>query len=102
MSEYIGGKASLELGEKEPFSEFALGALEGRFWLPGRSVCIGGRDPAQGVHPSAVEALGVRNGQLRSRWSLLTTPSPNPHGPRSAGVRAEGPRLVWVAAGWAS
>ena len=23
--------------------EIALGALEGRFWLPGSSVCIGGR-----------------------------------------------------------
>ena len=38
--------------------EIALGALEGRFWLPGSSVCIGSRAPAQGVHPSALEALG--------------------------------------------
>ena len=28
----------------------------------------------QGVHPSAVEALGLRNGQLPARWSLLTPP----------------------------
>ena len=38
-------------------------------------MCIGGRASAQGVHPSPVEALGVRNGQLPSRWSLLTTPT---------------------------
>ena len=38
----------------------------------------------------------MRNGQLPPRWSLLTTPFPKPHGPRSAGVRAEGPRPVWV------
>ena len=31
--------------------EIALGALEGRFWLPGSSVCIGGRALAQGGHP---------------------------------------------------
>ena len=37
-----------------------------------------------------------------SRWSLLTSLPPPSHGPRSAGVRAEGPRLLWVAAGWAS
>eukprot|EP00964_Phaeocystis_antarctica_P000514 scaffold281_cov84-Phaeocystis_antarctica.AAC.1 len=39
--------------------ECALGALEGRFWFPSRSGHIGGRPPTQGVHPSAVEALGV-------------------------------------------
>ena len=38
----------------------------------------------------------MRYGQLRGRWSLLTTPSPNPHAPRSVGVRAEGPGRVWV------
>ena len=43
-----------------------------------------------------MEALGVRNSQLRLRWSLLTTPFPKPHVPQSVGVRAEGPRPVWV------
>ena len=69
--------------------ECALGALEGRFWFPGRSGHIGGRAPAQGVHPSAVEALGARNADLPGGWSLPTTPSPKPHGPRSTGARAE-------------
>ena len=76
--------------------EYALGALEGLFGFPCRSVRIGGHAPAQGVHPSAVETLGVHNGQLPSRWSLPITPSPKPHVPQSAGVRAEGPRPVWV------
>ena len=82
--------------------EIALGALEGRFWLPGSSVGIGGRAPAQGVHPSAVDALGVRNGQLPRRWSLLTTPFPKPRVPQSVGVRAGCPRPVWVGllSGW--
>ena len=57
----------------------ALGALEGRFWLPGRCVRIGGRAPAHCVRPSAMEARRVRNGQLPSWRSLLTTPSPDPH-----------------------
>ena len=69
--------------------ECALGALEGRFWFPGRSGHIGGRAPAQGVHPSTVEALGARNADLPGGWSLPTTPSPKPHGPRSTGARAE-------------
>ena len=60
--------------------ECALGAVEGRFGLPGRFMCIGSRTPAQGAHTSATKALGVRNGQLSSRWSLLTTPSPKPYG----------------------
>ena len=76
--------------------EYALCALEGLFGFPCRSVRIGGHASAQGVHPSAVETLGVHNGQLPSRWSLLTTPSPKAHGPRSAGVRAEGPGRVRV------
>ena len=76
--------------------ECALGALEGRFWFPGRSGHIGGHGPAQGAHPSAGVALGVPNANLPVRWSLLTTPSPKPHVPQSAGVRAEGPRPVWV------
>eukprot|EP00964_Phaeocystis_antarctica_P021750 scaffold12085_cov54-Phaeocystis_antarctica.AAC.3 len=42
--------------------ELALDALKGRFWFPGRLVCIGGRAPAQGAHPSAGAALDVRNG----------------------------------------
>ena len=58
--------------------ECALGALEGRFRLPGRSVRIGGRAPTQGVRPSAMEALGVRNGQLPLRSRCLPPPSPNP------------------------
>jgi hypothetical protein len=74
----------------------ALGALEGRFWLPGRCVRIGGRAPAQGVRPSAMEALGVRNGQFPLRWSLLTTPFRNPMG-RDRPVRA--PRALGES-GW--
>ena len=66
--------------------EIALGALEGRFWLPGSSVGIGGRAPAQGVHPSAVDALGVRNGQLPRRWSLFTTPFSQNHACRNRSV----------------
>ena len=58
--------------------ECALGALEGRFRLPGRSVRIGGRAPTQGVRPSAMEALGVRNGQLPLRSRCLPPPSQNP------------------------
>ena len=58
--------------------ECALGALEGRFWFPGRSGHIGGRPPTQGVHPSAVEALGARNADLPAGWSLPTTPPQNP------------------------
>ena len=44
----------------------------------------------------------MRNGQLPWRWSLLTTPFPKPYGPRSVGVRPEGPRPVWVCllSGW--
>ena len=40
MSEYIGGKASLELGEKEPFSEAG-----------------GGHDCIQGLH-ACIDACG--------------------------------------------
>ena len=58
--------------------ECALGALEGRFCLPGRCVRIGGRAPTQGVRPSAREALGVRNGQLSLRSRCLPPPSQNP------------------------
>ena len=76
--------------------ECALGALEGRFWFPGRSGHIGGRTPAQGVHPRAVEALGARNADLPVGWSLSTSPSPKPYVPQSVGVRAEGPGPVWV------
>ena len=83
-------KDAILQGERD--RSIALGALEGRFWLPGSSVCIGSRAPAQGVHPSAVEALGVRNADLPGEWSLPTTPSPKPHGPRSTGARAERPR----------
>ena len=72
--------------------ECALGALEGLFWFPGRFMCIGGDAPAQGVLPSAVEAPGARNADLPGGWSLPTTPSPKPHGPRSTGARAERPR----------
>ena len=39
--------------------EIALGALEGRFWLPGSSVCIGSRAPAQGTRPSAMKVLAA-------------------------------------------
>ena len=58
-----GGQNSARSGYRAILhGEFALGALKGRFWLPGRSVCIGGRAPAPGAHPSAGAALGVRNG----------------------------------------
>ena len=77
--------------------EYALCALEGLFGFPCRSVRIGGHASAQGVHPSAVETLGVHNGQLPSRWSLLTTPSPNPMG-RDQSVCA--PRALGES-GWA-
>ena len=76
--------------------ECALGVLKDLFWFPGRFMCIGSRTPAQGAHPSAVEALGASNGQLPRRWSLLTTPFPKPHGPRSAGVRAGCLGRVWL------
>ena len=36
--------------------ECALGVLKDLFWFPGRSVRIGSHAPAQGAHPSAVEA----------------------------------------------
>ena len=76
--------------------ECALGVLKDLFGFPGRSVRTGGDVPAQGVHPSAVEALGVRYADLRGGWSLPITPSPKPNVPQSAGVRAGCPRRVWV------
>ena len=76
--------------------ECALGVLKDLFWFPGRFMCIGSRTPAQGAHPSAVEALGASNGQLPPRWSLLTTPFPKPHGPRSTGARAGCLGRVWL------
>ena len=72
--------------------ECALGVLKDLFGFPGRSVRTGGDVPAQGVHPSAVEALGVPKANLPVGWSLSTTPSPKPHVPRSTGARAERPR----------
>ena len=75
--------------------ECALGALEGRFWFPGRSGHIGGRASAQGVHPRAVEALGAHNADLPLGWSLSTPSSPKPHVPQSVGVRADRPRPVF-------
>jgi hypothetical protein len=38
----------------------------------------------------------VRNADLPGEWSLSTTPSPKPHGPRSTGARAERRRRVWL------
>ena len=76
--------------------ECALGALNDLFGFPSGSVRVGGHAPAQGVHPSAVKAPCARNADLPVGRSLSTTPSPKPHVPRSAGVRAEGPRPVWV------
>jgi len=58
--------------------EWALGALEDRFCLPGTCVRIGGRAPTQGVHPSAMEVLGARNGQLPLGSRCLPPPSQNP------------------------
>ena len=69
--------------------ECALCVLDDLFWCPGTFMCIGSRAPAQVTHPSAVEALGVRNADLPGEWSLSTTPSPKPHGQRSTGARAE-------------
>ena len=54
--------------------ECALGVLKDLFWFPGRFMCIGSRTPAQGAHPSAVEAPGARNADLPGGWSLSTTP----------------------------
>ena len=76
--------------------EYALGALKDLFGFPGRSGHIGGHGPAQGAHPSAGAALGVPNANLPVGWSLSTTPSPKPHVPQSAGVRAGCTRTVWV------
>jgi hypothetical protein len=79
--------------------ECALGALEGRFCLPGRCVRIGGRAPTQGVHPSAMEVLGARNGQLPLRSRCLPPPSQNPMcGNRSVPARASSilAALCWV------
>ena len=76
--------------------ECALGALNDLFGFPSGSVRVGGHAPAQGVHPSAVKAPCARNADLPVGRSLSTTPSPKPHVPQSAGVRAEGPRPVWV------
>ena len=59
--------------------EIALGALEGRFWLPGSSVGIGGRAPAQGVHrqvPSMRSACAMANFHRDGR--CLPPPSQNP------------------------
>ena len=72
--------------------ECALGALNDLFGFPSGSVRVGGHAPAQGVHPSAVKAPCARNADLPVGRSLSTTPSPKPHVPQSAGVRAEGPR----------
>ena len=36
------------------------------------------------------------NADLPRGWSLSTTPSPKPHAPQSAGVRAGCPRRVWL------
>ena len=75
--------------------ECALGALEGRFCLPGTCVRIGGRTPTQGVHPSAMEVLGARNGQLPLGSRCLPPPSPKPHVRQSVVARAEDACRVW-------
>jgi hypothetical protein len=75
--------------------ELALGALEGRLWLPGRCVRIGGHTPAQGVRPSAMEVLGARNGQLPLGSRCLPPPSPKPHVRQSVVARAEDACRVW-------
>ena len=66
-------------------------------------MCIGGRTPTQGAHPSAGAAAA-----RRAQWltSIVAGgayhPSPKPNVPRSAGVRAESPKRVWVSrlSGW--
>ena len=79
--------------------KLALGALKGQFCFLGRSVCIGGRTPTQGAHPSAGATLGFAR---RAQWltSIVAGgayhPSPKPNVPRSAGVSAESPKRVWV------
>jgi len=78
--------------------ECALCVLNDLFWCPGRFMCIGGRPPAQGAHPSAVEALSVRNADLPGERSLSTTPPQNPMA-RGRPVRA--PSAVGES-GWAS
>ena len=93
---YIG-KVYLR-GVARPFrcarGEFALGALTGLFWIPGRFESASEAAPLPRAFTQVPWGDGgarVHNGQL-ARWrSLLTTPSPKPHGPRSAGVCAEGP-----------
>ena len=50
-------KDAILQGERD--RSIALGALEGRFWLPGSSVCIGSRAPAQGTRPSAMKVLAA-------------------------------------------
>ena len=78
--------------------ECALGALEGRFCLPGRCVRIGGRAPTQGVRPSAMQALGARNGQLPLRSRCLPPPSQNP----MCGDRSVREPRVLGESGWAA
>ena len=75
--------------------EWALGALEDRFCVPGTCVRIGGRAPTQGVHPSAMEVLGARNGQLPLGSRCLPPPSPKPHVRQSVVARAEDACRVW-------
>jgi len=77
--------------------ECALGALEDRFCLPGGCVHIGGGAPTKGVHPSAMEALSARNGQLPLRSRCLPPPSQN-HMCRDRSVCA--PRVLRES-GWA-
>ena len=48
------------------------------------------------AYPDSPMALGTRNADLPAGWSLLTTPSPKLHDPRSARARAEGLGRVWV------
>ena len=74
--------------------EFALGALTGLFWIPGRFESASEAAPLPRAFTQVPWGDGgarVHNGQLAVWRSLLTTPSPKPHGPRSAGVCAEGP-----------
>ena len=81
--------------------ECALGALNGLFGFPGRSVRIRGHAPAQGATqvPWRRSALSVARADLPPGWSLPTSPSPpKPHTCRNRPVCSSRvpSRRVWL------
>ena len=56
--------------------------------LPRGLVQVGDALATREAYPDSPMALGTRNADLPAGWSLLTTPSPKLHDPRSARVRA--------------